>query len=163
MVGEMRDRESFEAALQAADTGHLVLTTLHSTNASQALNRILDFYKHEEQAPIREALALNLKSIIAQRLLPKAFGGGVVPAVEILINSPTVKKLLERNKLEKMAMAVETGKEDGMQSFNQALLKLINSGEITEEEGLEAASNPEALKMNLQGIFLGTDNQILGE
>jgi len=62
-----------------------------------------------------------------------------------------------------MAMAVETGKEDGMQSFNQALLKLINSGEITEEEGLEAASNPEALKMNLQGIFLGTDNQILGD
>ncbi len=163
MVGEMRDKESFEAALQAADTGHLVLTTLHSTNASQAINRILDFYKHEEQAPIREALALNLKAILAQRLLPKAFGGGVVPAVEILINSPTVKKLLERNRLEKMAMAVETGKDDGMQSFNQALLKLINNGDITEEEGLEAASNPEALKMNLQGIFLGTDNQILGE
>ena len=163
MVGEMRDRESFESALQAADTGHLVLTTLHSTNASQAINRILDFYKHEEQGPIREALALNLRAIIAQRLLPKAFGGGVVPAVEIMTNSPMVKKLLERNKLDKLAMAIETGKDDGMQSFNQAILQLINNGDITEEEGLEAATNPEALKMNLQGIFLGTDNQILGD
>jgi len=163
MVGEMRDRESFEAALQAADTGHLVLTTLHATNSSQAINRILDLYKHEEQRPVREALALNMRAVIAQRLLPKAFGGGVTPAVEVMMNSPTVKKLLERDKLEKLALAIETGKDDGMQSFNQALLKLINNGEITEEEGLEAASNPESLKMNLQGIFLGTDNQILGD
>lgn len=163
MVGEMRDKESFEAALQAADTGHLVLSTLHATNASQAINRILDFYPKLEQDHIRESLALNLQSTIAQRLLPKAFGGGVVPAVEVMINTPTVKKLLEKNRLEKLSMAIDAGKEDGMQSFNHALLTLINNGDITEEEGLSASATPEALKMNLQGIFLGTDNKILGD
>ncbi len=163
MVGEMRDRESFEAALHAADTGHVVITTLHSTTASQAINRILDFFPHQEQKSIREALAINLKSIVAQRLLPRAFGGGVIPAVEIMVNTPIVRKLLERDKLEKLPQAIEGGGEDGMQSFNQSLLKLINNGDITEEEALLAANNPEALKMNLQGIFLGTDNKILGD
>lgn len=162
MVGEMRDRESFEAALQAADTGHLVISTLHATNASQVINRILDFYPHAEQAPIREALALNLCATISQRLLPRAFGGGVVPVNEIMINTPIVRKLLEKDMLEKLPQAIEGGKEDGMQSYNQALLKLINNGDITEEDGLAAATEPEALKMNLKGIFLGSDNAILG-
>ncbi|OGV45801.1 MAG: twitching motility protein [Lentisphaerae bacterium GWF2_44_16] len=161
MVGEMRDRESFEAALQAADTGHLVLTTLHSSNASQAINRILDFFPHEEHRAIREALSLNLKAVIAQRLMPRAIGGGVIPAVEIMTNTPMVRKLLEDNKLDKLALAVEGGGDSGMQSFNQALFKLINAGEITVEDAMLAATNPESLKMNLKGIFLDTSNQII--
>ncbi|OGV50147.1 MAG: twitching motility protein [Lentisphaerae bacterium GWF2_52_8] len=162
MVGEMRDRQSFEGALQAADTGHVVMTTLHSTTASQAINRILDFFSKGEQDSIREALALNIKAIIAQRLMPRAFGGGVIPAVEIMINSPIIRKLIQENRLDKLAQAIEGGREDGMQSFNQSLLTLVNEGQISEEDALIAATNPEALKMNLQGIFLNTDNQILG-
>jgi twitching motility protein PilT len=162
MVGEMRDRESFDAALQAADTGHLVLTTLHATTAAQSINRILDFYDHVEQSSIRMALSINLYSIICQRLLPKAFGGGVVPAVEVMINTPMVRKLLEKDQLDKLPAAIETGRDDGMQSFNQSLLGLVNAGTITEEDALNAASNPDALRMNLKGIELNTSSQILG-
>ncbi len=162
MVGEMRDRESFDAALQAADTGHLVLTTLHATTASQSISRILDFYDHVEQASIRMALSINLHAIICQRLIPRAFGGGVIPAAEIMINTPMVRKLLEQDQLDKLPAAVETGRDDGMQSFNQSLLGLVNDGSITEEDALKSASNPDALRMNLQGIELNTGSQILG-
>lgn len=163
MIGEMRNKESFDAALQASDTGHLVLTTLHSTNAYQAVNRILDFYKFEEQAAIRSALAINLTAVICQRLLPRAYGGGVIPAVEIMTNSPIVRKLIETNKIEKLPAAIDAGKEDGMQSFNKSLLELVNEGLVTEEDALKASNNPEALRMNLKGIFLDTASQILGD
>jgi twitching motility protein PilT len=162
MVGEMRDKESFEAALQAADTGHLVMTTLHSSTASQAVNRILDFYEHAEQGPIREALSVNLRAIVAQRLLPRAFGGGVVPTIEVMINTPLIQKLLTENRLDKLAGAIAGSRGDGMQSFNQSLYGLINNGDITEEDAMRSSSNPEALKMNLKGIFLDEDNKIIG-
>jgi twitching motility protein PilT len=161
MVGEMRNKESFDAALQAADTGHLVLTTLHATTSAQSITRILDFYQHEEQDSIRMALSMNLYAIICQRLIPKAFGGGVVPGCEVMINTPMVRKLLETDNLEKLPAAIETGKGDGMQSFNQSLLGLINEGAITEEDAMAAATNPDALRMNLQGIDLKTDGAIL--
>ena len=162
MVGEMRNRESFDAALQAADTGHLVMTTLHATTAAQSITRILDFYDFNEQASIRMALSINMHAIICQRLLTRAFGGGLIPGAEIMINTPMVKKLLEQGQLEKLPAAIENGREDGMQSFNQSLLELVNDGHITEEDALGAASNPEALKMNLNGIELNTGSQILG-
>ncbi|NOY74424.1 MAG: PilT/PilU family type 4a pilus ATPase [Kiritimatiellaeota bacterium] len=161
MVGEMRDKVSFDAALQAADTGHLVLSTLHATNAAQAITRILDFYEHHEQESIRIALSMNLRAIISQRLIPKAFGGGVTPAVEIMINTPLIRKLLERNELEKLSAAIGGGKKDRMQTFNQSLMELMNEGLITEEDALKTASNPEALKMAMQGIDLNADSQIL--
>ena len=163
MVGEMRNGESFDAGLQASDTGHLVMTTLHSTNAYQAVNRILDFYRFEEQQAIRSALAVNLRAVICQRLIPRAYGGGVIPAVEIMVNSPIVRKLIETNKLEKLPSAIESGRQDGMQSFNQSLLKLVNEGIITEEDALKSSNNAESLKMNLKGIFLDTSAQIIGE
>jgi Tfp pilus assembly pilus retraction ATPase PilT len=162
MVGEMRNRESFDAALQAADTGHLVLTTLHATTAAQSITRILDFYQHIEQDSIRMALSMNLHAIICQRLIPRAFGGGVIPGCEVMINTPMVRKLLEKDEVEKLPAAIETGRDDGMQSFNQSLLELINAGIITEEDAFAAATNPEALKMNLRGIDLNTANQIIG-
>ncbi len=161
VVGEMRTREGFDAALQAADTGHLVLTTLHTTNASQSIQRILDFYPHGERDQIRLALATNLRAIISQRLIPRAIGKGVVPGVEIMINSPLVRKLLGQDQLAKLPNAIEASTQEGMQSFDQGLLHLVNEGAITEEIAMERATNPEGLKMNLQGIFLNTDNAII--
>ena len=162
MIGEMRDKFSFEAALQAADTGHLVMTTLHASNASQTINRILDFYDQSEQAPIREALCNNLRAIISQRLVPLAVEDGRAPATEIMINTPIVAKLLHENRLEKLPAAIAAGQNDGMMTFNQCLLDLVNRGMISEEDALENSDNPEALTMNFQGIFLSAgDNQII--
>ena len=161
-VGEMRRRESFDTAITAAQTGHLVMTTLHTQNASQTIQRLLDFYPHEERKQVRLSMATSLHAIVCQRLMPKAVGKGVVPAVEILINTPVVKKMLEEDKLDKLPAAIEGGNNEGMMSFNQCLFKLVNEGLITEEVALEKASNPEALKMNLRGIFLNTEGGIIG-
>ena len=160
MVGEMRDSQSFMAALAAADTGHLVLTTLHTTTAYSAIGRVLDFFPAEERDQIRRQIAVNLRAVICQRLVP-AISGGVVPAVEIMINTPMVRKLIEENRLDKLSAAIETGTEDGMQTFNQALLKLAKAKLITEAEALSKATNPDALKMNLRGIFLDEGRRIL--
>ena len=160
MIGEMRDSESFQAALTAAETGHLVFTTLHTGSAAQSVHRILDFFPHNERDQIRMALAANMQAVICQRLIP-AVSGGVIPAVELLRNTPTVKKLLQKNQLEKLDAAIETGVDEGMQTFNQSIYNLIKAGLISEEEGLRHASNPEALKMNLRGIFLDESRRIL--
>ncbi len=163
MVGEMRDKTSFEAALQAADTGHLVITTLHATNAYQSVNRILDLYEKEEQDTIREALSLNLAAIISQRLVSKAMGNGRVPACEIMINNGVIAKLIADNKLDKLPGAIAGSVNEGMCTFNQCLLGLVNDGVITEEDALIESDNPEALKMNFEGIFLSAGNGGLGD
>jgi twitching motility protein PilT len=152
MIGEMRDSQSFMAALAASDTGHLVLTTLHTTTAYQAIGRILDFFPAQERDQIRRQIANNLQAVICQRL---------VPAVEIMINTPTVRKLIEDNRLDKLSAAIETGTEDGMQTFNQSLFKLVKAKMISEEHALAQASNPDALRMNLKGIFLDESRRIL--
>ncbi|OGV74795.1 MAG: twitching motility protein [Lentisphaerae bacterium RIFOXYB12_FULL_65_16] len=157
VIGEMRDRTTFETALTAAETGHLVLTTLHTLDAAQSINRILDLYPLEERENVRKSLATSLRAIVCQRLLPRAAGKGVVPAVEIMVNTPIVAKLLYENKLDKLEQAIAGGKEDGMMSFNQSLLGLVNEGLVTEENALQTSDNPEALRMNLKGIFLSTD------
>ena len=160
MIGEMRDAESFAAALTAAETGHLVLTTLHTGTAAQAVPRILDFFPSSERDQLRMALADNLRAVFCQRLIP-SIRGGVRPAVEIMINTPTVRKLLEKNMTEKLYAAIEVGSEDGMQTFNQAVYKLIRAGEITEELGMRYAGSSEALRMNLKGVFLDESRRIL--
>jgi twitching motility protein PilT len=160
LIGEMRDSESFMAALSAAETGHMVFSTVHTGSAGQSINRILDFFPSQERDQMRMSLASNMQAVVCQRLIA-ATTGGVVPAVEILRNTPTVRKLIEKNKLEKLDAAIETGGEDGMQTFNQAIYHLITSGQITEEEGMRHATNPEALKMNLKGIFLDESSRIL--
>ncbi len=160
MVGEMRDAVSFTAAMQAADTGHLVLSTLHTQNASQSVSRILDFFRPEEREQVRRQLAGTLKAVICQRMITTVTGG-VTPALEILINSPTVRKMLEENRLEKLGAAIETGRDDGMQNFNQALYDLVKARKITEAEALAKASNPQALDMMFKGIFLDEGRRIL--
>jgi twitching motility protein PilT len=157
IIGEMRDRETFESALVAAETGHLVLTTLHTTTAAQSILRILDLYPNEERDPVRKSLSVSLQAIICQRLVPRASGQGMVPAIEILINTPIVSKLIYENRLPKLTTAIDAGREEGMISFNRSLLDLVNRGVITEEIALDNSDNREALQMNLRGIFLSTD------
>lgn len=161
MIGEMRDHTSFSVALSAAETGHIVFSTLHANTAAQSIQRILNFYPAEEREPVRLALAVNMKAVICQRLIP-AVKGGVLPAVEIMINTPTVRKLLTENRLETLQAAIETGGEEGMQSFNQSILELIKNGSVSESDGIAHAFNPESLKMNLQGIFLDEGSRIIG-
>ncbi|MFA5043697.1 MAG: PilT/PilU family type 4a pilus ATPase [Kiritimatiellia bacterium] len=161
MIGEMRDAISLSVALSAAETGHLVLSTLHVNTAAQSVHRILDFFPNSERDQVRMTLAGNLEAVLCQRLAP-AKQGGVIAAVEVMINTPTVRKLISENKLDTLQAAIETGAEDGMQTFNQALLKLIKSGIVTEKNGLACSPSPEQLKMNLQGIFLDEGRRILG-
>jgi twitching motility protein PilT len=160
MIGEMRDDISFSAAMTAADTGHLVLSTLHSTNASQSITRILDFFKADEREQIRRQLASTLQAVVCQRMV-MTVTGRVTPAIEIMINTPTVKKLIEDNRLDKLPAAIETGTEDGMLNFNQALFQLVKERKVTEKEALSKATNPQALEMNFKGIFLDEGRRIL--
>jgi len=161
MIGEMRDATTFAAAISAADTGHLVLSTLHTTNASQSIGRILDFFKADEREQIRRQLAGTLRAVICQRMIP-TLDGKVTPACEILLNTPVVKKMLEENRLDKLAVAIETGHDDGMQDFNKAVLELFNAGKISKEEAMAKAGNAAALEMNLKGIFLTQGSRIIG-
>ncbi|MBI3880720.1 MAG: PilT/PilU family type 4a pilus ATPase [Verrucomicrobia bacterium] len=161
MVGEMRDATSFAAAMSAADTGHLVLSTLHTTNSASSVTRILDFFKADEREQVRRQLATTLQAVVCQRMVPR-IAGGVIPALEILINSPTVRKLIEENRLDKLAVAIETGSEEGMQNFNQALYELVKQKVITKDEALARATNAQALEMNFKGIFLSEGKRILG-
>src|SRR5262245_11205352 len=160
MIGEMRDSISFTAAMSAADTGHLVLSTLHTTNASQSVSRILDFFKADEREQIRRQLAGTLQAVVCQRMVGTV-AAGMTPALEIMINTPTVKKLIEENRLDKLAAAIETGTDDGMINFNQALFQLVKDGKVSEKEALAKASNPQALEMNFKGIFLDEGRRIL--
>ncbi len=162
VVGEMRSKESFDAALKAADTGHLVFSTLHTRNASQSINRILDFYDASEHLSIRQALGSSLAAIVSQRLIARSAGNGVIPAVEIMFNNPIMQSLLIENKLDKLAPAIEGSKGEGMQSFNQSMMDLVDNGLISEDDALKNSDNPEALKMYLKGVFLGSENKILG-
>src|SRR3984957_1367724 len=161
MIGEMRDATSFTAAMSAADTGHLVLSTLHTTNAAQSVTRILDFFKADEREQIRRQLAGTLQAVVCQRMI-NTVTGGVTPALEILVNTGTVKKLIEENRLDKLPAAIETGTEDGMQNFNQSLFQLVKDGKVSEKEALAKASNAQALEMNFKGIFLDEGRRILG-
>lgn len=161
LIGEMRDATSFSAALSAADTGHLVFSTLHVTNAAQAIGRVLDFFNPNDREHVRQQLANTLRAVICQRMVRK-IDGGATPALEILLNTVTVRKMIEQNRLEGLPAAIETGNDDGMQNFNQALLKLVNEKLVSEEEALAKASNQAALEMNLKGIFLSQSTRILG-
>ena len=161
MLGEMRDDISFGAAMSAADTGHLVLSTLHTTTAAQSITRILDFFKADEREQVRRQLAGTLRGVVCQRMVPTV-DGKMTPALEIMINSPLIKKMLEENRLDKLTAAIETGSDDGMLTFNQSLFNLVKSGRVTEKEALGKASNPQALEMNFKGIFLNEGGRIVG-
>lgn len=154
LIGEMRDLETFMACIAAAETGHLVLSSLHTTNVLQTVDRIIDLFPSNQHDQVRSALALNLKAIMCQRLLPRADGVGRVPACELLFNTPMVRSLIKENRIAQLDMAIQQGREEGMQGFNDSLHDLIKSKLITLEVGMEMSENPEELKMMLQGIRL---------
>lgn len=156
LIGEMRDAETFQAAISAAETGHLVLSTLHTTNAMLSIDRILDLFPSTQQDQIRSQLSLQLRACVAQRLLPSSDGKGRVPAIEIMFNNPAIASLIRENNIKQIPNAIAAGQEDGMQTFNMSLVELVKTGLVTEEEANWASDNPEELKMNLQGIFLSS-------
>jgi twitching motility protein PilT len=160
MIGEMRDARSFFAAMSAAETGHLILSTLHVTNAAQSINRILDFFKVDEREQIRRQIASTLRAVVCQRMV-NAVDGKLTPALEIMLNTPLVRKFLEENHLDKLPAAIETSADDGMLTFNQSLFNLVKLGRVTEKEALAKATNPQALEMNFKGIFLDEGRRII--
>jgi len=160
MIGEMRDAITVNSAMSAADTGHLVLSTLHTTTAAQSITRIMDFFKADDREQVRRQLAGCLRGVVCQRMVPTV-DGRMTPALEIMINSPLVRKLLEENRIEKLTAAIETGVDDGMLTFNQCLFNLTKAGLVTEKEALAKASNPQALEMNFKGIFLNEGGRIV--
>lgn len=163
LLGEMRDHTSFDAALQAAETGHRVFTTIHASSASQSITRLLDLFPVERQPLIRQNFAFNLRAIVCQKLLPAAKEGvRMVPAIEVLFNNATAQKLIMAGEDKKLQDLIRSSKEEGMQDFNMSLMELINRGLVTKKVALQYSPNPEQLKMNLQGIFLSDSQSILG-
>ncbi len=163
LVGEMRDYVSFDAALMASETGHLVFATIHASSAPQCIGRLLDLFPTERQPLIRQSLAFNLRAILCQKLLPSIKEGiKVVPAVEVLFNNATAEKLLMNAEDKKLGDLIRASKEEGMQDFNMSLVDLINCGLVSKKVALQYSPNPDQLKMNLQGIYLGDDKKILG-
>ena len=161
MIGEMRDATTMAASMSAADTGNLVFSTVHTTNSSQSVTRILDFFKADERDQVRRQLAATLKAVICQRMC-RTVDGGMTPACEIMLNTPVVRKMIEENRIEKLGAAIETGHDDGMQDFNRAVFNLVQEGRITKEEAMQKAGNAQALEMNFKGIFLSSGSRILG-
>ena len=153
LIGELRDRDTFETALTAAETGHLVLGTLHSSNAQQAVQRLFEFFDPAEQHGRRRQIANTLQATLTQKLLPSV-AGGRVPAVELFRMDILGKRVIEAGEFEKIPAVIEAGKEVGSKSFNADLYRLIKANVITKEVGLEASPNAKALEMNLKGIFL---------
>ena len=153
VVGEMRDRETFETAIQAAETGHLVFGTVHASTAPSTIGRILDLFPQDMHAALRSAMVFNMKAIIAQKLLPSVLPGvSRVPACEIMTFTPTVCKLLLEEQDDKLPDAIRIGKDEGLQDFTLALCRLVEREMIDRPTAFEVAPNAEALKMALKGI-----------
>ena len=154
LVGEMRDMETIETALHAAETGHLVFSTLHTLDATETINRIISVFPPHQQKQIRLQLAVVLKAAIAQRLLPNVDRSSRVPAVEVLVTTAFVKDcIIDRDKTHLIQSAIAQGTSQyGMQTFDQSIFSLYSQGLVTLEEALRAASNIDEFKLKVQGI-----------
>ena len=153
LVGEMRDYETFEAAIRAAETGHLVFGTIHASSAWQTFGRIYDLFPENERDQIRKLLAYNLRAIIYQKLLPTLHAHiARIPALEILINTPAVQKYVLEGREGELLELIKQGHEEGMLDFTSALVKLVETNMIHQRVALEATPKPEELKMRLKGI-----------
>lgn len=149
MIGEMRDAETMGTAVSAAETGHLILSTLHTNNAAQSVDRIIDTFPSFRQGQIRAQLASTLIGIVSQRLIPR-IGGGLVPAVEIMIANPAVRTLIRENKIHELDLVIETNLDQGMVSLNRSLSDLVRRGEISMENAILYSLNPGELKSLLK-------------
>lgn len=159
LVGEIRDADTMGIALTAADTGHLVLTTLHTLNTMETISRIISFFPPHQHQQIRLLLAGTLRAIICQRLLPRADGPGRVPAVEVLVTAASIREAITNtDKTNTLMDLVESGNiQYGMQSFDQSIMKLYRSGLISYEEALAQCSNPDDFDLRVKGITSASD------
>jgi len=156
LIGEMRDAETVSAAISAAEAGHLVFSTLHTVNAVQTVERIVTFFPPHQHDLVRLQLALNLAGVCSLRLVKNKDGTSMVPAVEILVNTPTVRELLEQGKTRVLPKALHEGSYYGTVTFNQSLIRLFQAGNISLEDALAASDNPDELKMQVRGITQGS-------
>jgi twitching motility protein PilT len=151
LIGEMRDHETVQAALTAAEMGNLVLSTLHTIDSAETIFRIIDFFPPHQQHQIQLMLASTLRGIISMRLLPKV-GGGLVAASEVLVATATVRELINENKISKLKEVIEQGEYYGMQSFDQSLISLYQSGQITMEHAVAMAANAHDFKLKIRKL-----------
>src|SRR5438552_3838272 len=151
LIGELRDIETFEAAVHAAETGHLVFGTIHASSSGTTINRILDLFPPDKHAAIRAALANNLKSVVAQKLV-KGIKKPRVPTNEIMIVNPTIRDLISKGEDKKIPDAIRIGYLEGMVDFNENLRQLVERGDVEKATAIEFSPNPDQLKMALKGI-----------
>ncbi|MCK4274087.1 MAG: type IV pilus twitching motility protein PilT [Dehalococcoidales bacterium] len=151
LVGEMRDLETMAAVLTAAETGHLVLTTLHTPGTPEAIDRFIDVFPPHQQQQVRIQLSITLEGVLYQVLLPKNDGSGRVPAVEVMLATPAIRNLIREGKTHQMMNSIQTGAQYGMQTLNQSLASLYCSGVITQEEALTRSTDTEELEEMLCG------------
>lgn len=151
-IGNIRDNETMSAALTAAETGVLVLSTLHTINAAQTVERIVNFFPPHQHQQIYNQLASLLKGVISLRLVPLKEGKGRIPAYEVMLLTPTISRLLREKKTWEIPQFIEEGAVFGMQSFNQSLVNLVRDGKISEEVAMEFADNRDELLLSLRGI-----------
>jgi twitching motility protein PilT len=152
LVGEMRDRDTFETALRAAETGHLVLATLHAGTAQQAVQRLFEFYPPEQLPLAKRNISAGLKAILVQTLVPRSDATGVLPATEVFIVDPLSRRKLADGEFEKVPELVEAGGDFGSRAMNQDLLQMVRSGLVAKSEAMTHSPNPKGLEMNLKGI-----------
>ncbi len=155
LIGEIRTRETMQNAITFAETGHLCLSTLHANNANQALDRILHFFPEEMHDQLFMDLSLNLRGIVAQQLIKRADGKGRYPAVEILINTPLAKDYIRKGEINKLKELMKDSREQGMQTFDQALYDLYVSGKISYEDALNSADSRNEVRLMIK---LGADS-----
>jgi len=152
LIGEMRDAETVRAALDATETGHFVMSTLHTVNSAQTIERIVSFFPSHQHAQVRARLGDTLTAVLSQRLLPNSSGEGMVPAIELMQATPYVRELIAEGRIPELATAVDQGVEDGMISFNGSLLRLIESGLVEIGPAMAASDKPDELMLALRGF-----------
>lgn len=163
LIGEVRSRETMEYAIQFAETGHLCLTTLHANSSNQALDRIINFFPEEKRAQLLMDLSLNLKSVISQRLVPVKTGKGRVPAVEVMINTPLIADLVLQGSIHELKTLMAKSTEAGMQTFDQSLFNLLESGLISYDEALRNADSLNDLRLRIKLEGKDASTQELGD
>jgi len=151
LVGEMRDLEVIKTAVEASETGHLVMATLHTNDASQSMDRIIDVFPPHQQEQIRMQLALVIEGVISQQLIPRADKPGMVPAVEIMLGTSAIRNLIRENKTHQIYSVIQTGGRHEMQTIDMHLTQLCKEQKITREEAMKRASNPDYIKRRLLG------------
>jgi pilus retraction protein PilT len=152
LIGEMRDAETVNAALDATETGHLVMSTLHTVNAPQTVERILSFFTAEQHVQVRQRIADNLAGVLSQRLIPRKGGKGMIPAFELMQSTPHVRDLLLEGKTGELGRVIDQGTERGLISFNMCLRRLVQDHKVELNDALAASDRPEELVLALRGI-----------